>query len=109
MSKGWYEIGYHAGIEQVGDEYIIMAGRPLNMQGAHTEGMNRRALGFCFVGNFDLVAPKPEILVRAAPYIRGWMEAFNIFQENIHGHCDYAKKTCPGKLFDIAIFKGLLG
>ena len=108
LSKGWYDIGYHAGIELVGDEYVIMAGRPLNMQGAHTKGMNDKALGFCFVGNYDLTSPPAAMLVKAAAYIKGWEDELNIFPENIHGHRDYANKTCPGSQFDIPMFVELL-
>lgn len=108
----WADIGYHAGIELVDNDYIIMAGRPLNMIGAHCQagGMNKVALGFCFVGNYDTIPPPTIMLTQAAYYILGWMEVFNIPKSNIKMHRDYESgKTCPGLKFDIDLFRGLLG
>ena len=104
------DIGYHGGIELIDNEYIILAGRPLNIKGAHCKdkGMNNVALGFCFVGNYDLTEPPAVMLVRAVSYILGWMEIFKIPPERVTAHRDYSTKTCPGKLFDMSIFRDLL-
>lgn len=108
---GWSDIGYHFGMELVGNEYIIMAGRPLNMKGAHCkeEGMNSKAIGFCFVGNYDEIAPPTEMLIKGAEYIKGLMDTFNIIPANVRGHRDYATyKSCPGRLLDMTILRDLL-
>ena len=110
-TQGWNDIGYHAGIELIDEAtdsaeaaYEIFLGRPLTHYGAHCyqEGMNRKAIGFMFCGNFDVEKPSNEMLVKACKYfIRPMMEIFNIKDENIVGHNKYYKeKSCPGKLWD---------
>lgn len=109
--KNWRDIGYHAGIELIGNEYIVMTGRPLNVKGAHCEGfnMNNKALGFCFVGNYDKAIPPAEMLIKGAAHIKGWMDILGIPTDNVRGHRDYSSKSCPGKKFDMVILRGLLG
>ncbi len=110
--KHWRDIGYHAGIELINGEYIILAGRPITAPGAHCleKEMNSKSLGFCFVGNFDNETPCGEMLVKAAAYIKGWMEAFSIPTGRVQPHHLYAPyKTCPGKMFRIDLLWGLLG
>ncbi len=106
----WSDIGYHGGIELVEHEYKLLAGRPLNTKGAHCKdgGMNNVALGFCFVGNYDLIEPPIPMLIKGSQQIRSWMEIFHIPLEHIKGHRDYSVKTCPGKLFDLDLFREML-
>jgi len=119
VKRGWLDIGYHAGIEWVAenrdsspDRYEILLGRPLTEYGAHCpqNGMNRKAIGFMFTGNYDLHAPKTEMLMRACKYfIRPMMEIFDIPEDRIVGHNQYAGyKTCPGKLWDWQRFFSVL-
>jgi N-acetylmuramoyl-L-alanine amidase len=56
-SLGWNDIGYHCGLELVDGKYQYQTGRPLDMTGAHTIGLNDTHLGICMVGNFDIVTP----------------------------------------------------
>ena len=98
--NGWVDIGYHAGIELVNNDFECMYGRPDYISGAHTAGVNHRSLGFCFVGNYDVVAPSPEMLaVAARRVIAPWVKAFGIKLENIRGHRDFSRKSCPGLMF----------
>ena len=70
--------------------------------------MNNIALGFCFIGNYDLVEPSIKMLVRAVPHLRSWMEIFKIPVNNVTMHRDYSTKTCPGRKFDSEILRDLL-
>lgn len=48
--NGWDDIGYHWGIERVGNGVVLQTGRPETMVGAHTKGMNDQSIGICVVG-----------------------------------------------------------
>ena len=101
------DIGYHYGIELVGDRHEILAGRVLTETGAHCYqvGMNSKAIGICLVGNFDEEVPCEGLLHQAARLVKMLMEIFKIPVENVVAHRDYAPKSCPGKLFDMDKFR----
>lgn len=108
-TNGWLDIGYHGGVELVGDHYEAMFGRDWGMDGAHTLGQNERALGICFVGNFD-DAPCPDAqLAVGAMVLRTWMALYGIPATEIYPHNVFQNKSCPGKRFDMARLKGMLG
>lgn len=105
----WRDIGYHAGIEMVGDHYECMVGRDVKDVGAHCEGHNAGTLGFCFVGDYDVKAPDLDMLVMAAEKVLiPWCQRFGIRPAWIVGHRDYSPKTCPGNLFDIELLKEIV-
>lgn len=104
---GWKDIGYHAGIEFVDDDYFLLFGRPWDMDGAHTLGQNSKALGFCFVGNFDLWTPELEMLEEGAKVIKLWRRLYGIPISEVHKHSEYQNKTCPGEKFPWAQFLAL--
>ena len=101
-------IGYNFGIERIGGKLIFHCGRPLNMLGAHCRGMNDKAIGFLFTGNFDLAPPDEETLLFSIPFLKAIMYAFQIPPEHIKGHRSYAIKTCPGKLFPLDKLREML-
>lgn len=107
--NGWMDVGYHAGVELVGDQYECIYGRPTTLRGAHTAGANHESLGFCFVGNYDKVLPSPDMLAVAARRVLAvWVVQFNIKLDNIHAHRDYSNKSCPGKLFDMSDLRSMV-
>lgn len=101
---GWKDIGYHAGVEFVDDDYFAVIGRPWDMDGAHTVGQNHLALGLCFVGNFDLWEPDKEMIDCGVGIVRLWMKLYDIPVSAIHKHSEYANKSCPGALFPFSEF-----
>ena len=109
---GWDDIGYNFGVELVGTkwqkDYEIFVGRTLDKSGAHTKGMNSKGIGICCVGNYDIVKPQPEMIARLVPLLKWLRKEYKIPMENIQGHRDFAKKTCPGELFDLDHIKDLL-
>jgi len=105
---GWSDIGYHFGIERVSCVYQVCIGRPLTQPGAHTVGMNNKAIGICLVGNYDEESPSPEQYLILASLVRCLMKKFSIPIANIKGHRDYSLKTCPGKNFSFAYLKSLI-
>ena len=103
--QGWKDIGYHYGIERIGEKYAILTGRAENETGAHTSQnkMNFQSLGICMVGNFDLTRPPEPAFKLLVDLCIGLCRKYDIPVENIKAHRDYASyKTCPGKMFPMA-------
>jgi hypothetical protein len=102
-TNGWKDIGYHFGVEDINGTYEALVGRPLDNVGAHCkEGeMNKRSIGICCVGNYDLIEPPPAMLdVLVNRLIVPWMHILSIPASNIVFHREYATyKSCPGTMF----------
>lgn len=99
---GWKDIGYHWGIEQVGESFEILKGRMDNECGAHCKqaGMNKKSISICLVGNFDECEPPVAMMQKLKRLLRWLMELYKIPVEAIYPHNFFAKyKTCPGKAF----------
>ena len=107
LGLGWDDIGYHAGVELVDDDYFSMFGRPWDMDGAHTLGQNSWSLGLCFVGNYDTYEPDTDMLLTGAKVVRLWRRLYGIPLSEVHKHSEYQNKTCPGKLFPWVKFLGM--
>jgi len=107
----WSNIGYHFGCELVNNQFEILAGRPLNIAGAHCRaaGMNSRSIGFCVIGSFDYIKPPIEQVTLSAKYVAGLADLLNIPTSKIRGHRHFeSKKTCPGKMFDMDGFRKIV-
>ncbi len=98
--RGWADIGYHVGVELVGDRYEALIGRPPNLTGAHCAGQNLDSLGICMVGNFDLAPPPEAQLELAVRLVRGLLEILRLPKYAVRRHSDHAPgKSCPGRRF----------
>lgn len=116
--RKWDDIGYHFGVELVGETYQYMLGRHVRENGAHTKalGMNSLGLGVCLVGNFD-VAPVPIDQWNKALWLCKWLcDGFDIEEHNVLGHREVGAmigkdwkagefKSCPGKNFNLNRFR----
>lgn len=99
-TNGWDDIGYHWGIENVNGAIVLQKGRPENVPGAHTIGMNDKSLGICVVGNYDLAVPSETVLNRLADLCALKCKEYHLRPEDIEPHHKYASyKTCPGSMF----------
>jgi len=107
---GWSDIGYHFGIEYIRDHYEILMGRMPNVKGAHCLGHNNNSIGICFVGCFDTHAPSQTQLYAGARLATWICKVYHIPVSNIVGHRDLigGSKTCPGKAFDLDLFRSLV-
>lgn len=119
--KGWTDIGYHYGVELVGEHYETLIGRLLSEDGAHCRemGMNHLGIGVCIVGNFDVAVPSDQQLERAVGLCRWLMQEYEIPASRVIGHrevgllagFDWVKgqyKSCPGARFELDTFRDLL-
>lgn len=102
----WAGIGYHVGVELVlsGQElnYEILMGRVWDRSGAHTRGQNSDSLSICFIGNYDIIPPKKQMLITGARVIALWLRLFDLSIDDIYSHHHFnAYKTCPGTYFDM--------
>lgn len=113
---GFSDIGYHAGLEIIGNRYEKLLGRMMSHQGAHCKdaGMNQRGIGIVCVGNFDLELPSLELLTQLTEMVRWTMEIYKIPPSNVIGHWEAQamaglaadqRKSCPGKLFNMDVFR----
>lgn len=107
--RGYIDIGYHAIVDKVGDDYYAVFGRRWWLNGAHCRGRNDKALGLCFIGNYNLGAPPEEMLVKGYEVVRTWMWLFNIPPRSIYPHSELAATDCPGTLFPWEKFHRLCG
>lgn len=109
-TKGWRFNGYNSGVEIVNGKLEVMIGRPLNIDGAHTYGMNDKAIGICVIGAYDYAPPHKEKLKVLVVLVKKYMKVFNIPKENVIGHREVPNttKTCPGTKFDMDKFRSLL-
>jgi hypothetical protein len=109
LVRPWKDIGYHWVLERLSDNRPwFIKGRSMMMPGAHCKenGMNRRAIGVCAVGNFDLAPPPEDLFERLADEVAWLCRMYRIPIENIHGHRDFASyKSCPGEKFDMEYFR----
>lgn len=121
FQKPWLDIGYHVGTEFIGGKVVLQWGRALSMVGAHagvkdaSNQFNENYLGFCSVGNFDLKPPPPELWDFDLRLTRTFMEAFRIPVSHVIGHYEVfdklgipRQKTCPGRCWDMELFRSEL-
>ncbi len=107
--NGWLDIGYHFGVEyyadRFGGEYEVLLGRMPHETGAHTLGENDRSWGICFVGNFDKAPVPTEQWDVGLRLVTGLLQMASLSTDDVYGHRDFAGKSCPGKYFDVDLFR----
>lgn len=100
-------IGYHYVIYRDGS---IHQGRPIGLQGAHTNGRNPYSIGICYIGGLATDAKTPKdtrteaqtaSMVALIKHLRSEFGPLDV-----RGHYEFAKKACPS--FRIEKLKALL-
>jgi len=90
--------------------YEALLGRMWDVSGAHTRGHNHNSLSICFIGNYDKIAPRKEMLKVGAKVIALWLKLYGLSVDDIYSHHNFnIHKSCPGKLFDMEHLKMLVG
>lgn len=98
VEKGKRDIGYHFLIEKVEGEYIVIRGRRLLMDGAHTKGYNNY-LGVALVGDFNKYSPTDTQYQLLALLIEELCSIYGIPYNKIYEHRELNDTDCPGKYF----------
>ncbi len=108
-AKGWRDIGYHyiIGNGTYSGDGLVETGRTEAEDGAHcsVDGMNRKSIGICLVGNFDIDKPTPAQMEALGRLCRDIMTRHKIPVSKVLGHGEVAATNCPGKNFDMAAFR----
>jgi N-acetylmuramoyl-L-alanine amidase len=102
--NGWSAVGYHYGIEKIGDTYEILLGRQIGRDAAAVKegGLNRTGIHICVVGNFDDENVPDEQYKLLVELLRTLCEVHKIPASRIYGHRDFASyKSCPGRRISI--------
>ncbi len=98
--RGFKKIGYHYVIDLDG---TIEVGRDEDEIGAHCVGHNRESIGICYIGGLDCnLKPKDTRTEAQKASLRQLVKNLIVRYPcaTLHGHCEFAKKTCP--CFDVA-------
>jgi N-acetylmuramoyl-L-alanine amidase len=91
-SLGFYG-GYHYFIEASG---VVKQYRKDDEDGAHTIGENKRSIGVCLAGNFDVEFPTIEQTNALRDLLRVLVARYNLPTSSIYPHRKFAGKTCYG-------------
>ena len=97
--RGWSDIGYHFVIELDGS---LVAGRPLEVKGAHVKGRNSNSIGVCYVGGLDKKGePKDTMNHGQERTFRSLVVVLRATHGKLtlHGHNEFSYKACPS--FDV--------
>ena len=95
-SLGWESCGYHYVIEKDG-KVVKNPYRDDDYHGAHCKRMNRKSLGICITGNFNVKLPAKEQVRSLKKLLREKKGKYDIPLENIVPHRVFASyKSCYG-------------
>jgi hypothetical protein len=110
LHRCWRDIGYNFGIEFVGKTVGTFSGRALNIPGAHCKqgNMNKKAIGICVVGNFQIAPPHPLLISSLAFLCIDLCCKHGIPAEHIEPHRNYKNTLCPGKYFPVEYLRNLV-
>lgn len=107
----WRDIGYNFVVEKVDEHVVVLVGRPLHWKAAacRDSEMNVKAVHICFIGNFDMMKTSNKTLkVGIDRVIIPFMKLLDIDINNVVGHREYTRTSCPGMNFDMRFLKKLI-
>lgn len=96
-----YEISYRGRVRQARKDGETTAA-------AYQSDMNDgRCIHIALDGNFDIEKPQPAQIFALRDLIKRLVKEYNITQDNIVFHRDYANKSCPGENMDINFIRSI--
>ena len=104
LERDFPGIAYHFVIDKNGK---INQTNYLDTISYHVSGKNTASIGICLTGNYDIQSPpnaQIDSCVRLITYLNGILGRNLI----IHGHRDFANKSCPGDNIDMEWIKSLV-
>lgn len=96
----WPAVGYHL----IGDRTGLHLCNSLDTISYHCSGNNRKSIGICRQGNFDLRPPTDNEYWDIIQMVI-WVDREIGRPLPIHYHTEYSSKTCPGSQFDKEYFE----
>ena len=94
-ARGWKMIGYHYVIRRDG---TVEKGRPEEMVGEHTKGINSHSIALCYEGGLDAHGhPADTRTPQQKEALRELIEELKqrYPHATVHGHNEFAQKACP--------------
>lgn len=102
LRRGFSDIGYHYVVYRDG---TIVAGRDVDISGAHCKGHNLHSIGVCYVGGLENIAgvaydelpPKDTRTAAQKAALLKLLRELKVLYPNasVHGHREFANKACP--------------
>lgn len=96
-TEGCPGIAYHFMIDAGGTAYQV---NDLEAVSFHASGHNTRSIGISMIGTFDELSPSSAQYATLIRLIR-WLNKKLGRELSIHGHREFANKSCPGWAVDI--------
>lgn len=98
IANGWTGIGYHFFVRKDGSVY---RGRPLDVLGAHVQGMNSCSIGICAEGDYhNKDKTMPEAQKTAIRELIGYLKGIYPNSEVV-GHREIGDSNCPGRYYPL--------
>lgn len=97
--NNWQDIGYHFLIDRDG---TVVAGRPVDVVGAHVQGHNKTSIGISLFGGHGSNANDPfekNFTPEQDEALRQLITSLQVQYptiKKVSGHNEYANKACPG-------------
>lgn len=103
LARGWTGIGYHFFVRKNG---TIYRGRPLDVMGAHVEGMNNCSIGICAEGAYHSVdKTMPQAQYNAIVELCTYLKQNYYPNAKIVGHREIGNSDCPGQYYPLRQIK----
>ena len=98
-ANGWTGIGYHFFVRKDG---TIYRGRPINVVGAHVQGMNSCSIGICAEGDYHTKEKTmPQAQKKSIIELCQYLKKNYYPNAKIVGHREIGDSNCPGRYYPL--------
>ena len=98
-ANGWTGIGYHFFVRKDG---TIYRGRPINVVGAHGQGMNSSLIGICAEGDYHTKEKTmPQAQKKSIIELCQYLKKNYYPNAKIVGHREIGDSNCPGRYYPL--------